>query len=217
MLISTGGGLAGIGEEDAATIGHNFEAVIADLETAHARGRRRPRLRGGRAPARRASSAPRATGAAGGGRRSDREAARRGWADSLTTGTAGTLSRSRVVAARERGAARGTGQRMAGHQPRGRIHKPDARRDGHRALARGRACIAPTTRARCKPDARRDGPWTGSPTRPYRAGTSPRSTGGKPGHARRMGVPRGAVGCRPGQHLKLKGRSAAPAQVVPLS
>jgi excinuclease ABC subunit B len=33
VLISTGGGLAGFGEEQAATIGHNFEAVIADLET----------------------------------------------------------------------------------------------------------------------------------------------------------------------------------------
>jgi excinuclease ABC subunit B len=34
VLISTGGGLAGIGDEEAAaTIGHNFEAVIADLET----------------------------------------------------------------------------------------------------------------------------------------------------------------------------------------
>jgi excinuclease ABC subunit B len=33
VLISTGGGLAGIGEEETATIGHNFEAVIADLET----------------------------------------------------------------------------------------------------------------------------------------------------------------------------------------
>src|SRR5205809_3342267 len=33
VLISTGGGLVGIGEEDTATIGHNFEAVIADLET----------------------------------------------------------------------------------------------------------------------------------------------------------------------------------------
>ncbi len=33
VLVSTGGGLAGIGEgEAAATIGHNFEAVIADLE-----------------------------------------------------------------------------------------------------------------------------------------------------------------------------------------
>ncbi|HYY37952.1 MAG TPA: helicase-related protein, partial [Xanthobacteraceae bacterium] len=32
VLISTGGGLAGVGEEDTATIGHNFEAVIADLE-----------------------------------------------------------------------------------------------------------------------------------------------------------------------------------------
>jgi excinuclease ABC subunit B len=33
VLVSTGGGLAGIGEEAAATIGHNFEAVIADLQT----------------------------------------------------------------------------------------------------------------------------------------------------------------------------------------
>jgi len=33
VLVSTGGGLAGIGEETTATIGHNFEAVIADLET----------------------------------------------------------------------------------------------------------------------------------------------------------------------------------------
>jgi len=33
VLISTGGGLAGIGEEETATIGHDFEAVIADLET----------------------------------------------------------------------------------------------------------------------------------------------------------------------------------------
>src|SRR5262249_52187809 len=33
VLISTGGGLAGVGEEETATIGHNFEAVIADLET----------------------------------------------------------------------------------------------------------------------------------------------------------------------------------------
>jgi excinuclease ABC subunit B len=34
VLVSTGGGLAGIGDEAAAaTIGHNFEAVIADLET----------------------------------------------------------------------------------------------------------------------------------------------------------------------------------------
>jgi excinuclease ABC subunit B len=32
VLVSTAGGLAGIGEEDAATIGRDFEAVIADLE-----------------------------------------------------------------------------------------------------------------------------------------------------------------------------------------
>jgi excinuclease ABC subunit B len=33
VLVSTGGGLSGIGEEDTATIGHNFEAVLKDLET----------------------------------------------------------------------------------------------------------------------------------------------------------------------------------------
>src|SRR4051794_23963040 len=33
VLVATTGGLAGVGEEDTATIGHNFEAVIADLET----------------------------------------------------------------------------------------------------------------------------------------------------------------------------------------
>src|SRR4029077_2062830 len=32
VLISTGGGIAGIGDEEAATIGHNFEAVIAAIE-----------------------------------------------------------------------------------------------------------------------------------------------------------------------------------------
>jgi len=33
VLVSTAGGITGIGDEDTATIGHNFEAVIADLET----------------------------------------------------------------------------------------------------------------------------------------------------------------------------------------
>jgi excinuclease ABC subunit B len=33
VLVSTAGGITGIGEEETATIGHNFEAVIADLET----------------------------------------------------------------------------------------------------------------------------------------------------------------------------------------
>ena len=32
VLVSTEGGLSGVGEEDAATIGHNFQAVLADLE-----------------------------------------------------------------------------------------------------------------------------------------------------------------------------------------
>jgi excinuclease ABC subunit B len=33
VLVSTTGGITGVGDEDTATIGHNFEAVIADLET----------------------------------------------------------------------------------------------------------------------------------------------------------------------------------------
>jgi excinuclease ABC subunit B len=33
VLVSTAGGIAGIGDDESASIGHNFEAVIADLET----------------------------------------------------------------------------------------------------------------------------------------------------------------------------------------
>jgi excinuclease ABC subunit B len=33
VLVSTGGGITGIGDDESASIGHNFEAVIADLET----------------------------------------------------------------------------------------------------------------------------------------------------------------------------------------
>src|SRR5439155_12659995 len=33
VLVSTAGGITGIGDDATATIGHNFEAVIADLET----------------------------------------------------------------------------------------------------------------------------------------------------------------------------------------
>ena len=33
VLVSTAGGITGIGDDETATIGHNFEAVIADLET----------------------------------------------------------------------------------------------------------------------------------------------------------------------------------------
>jgi excinuclease ABC subunit B len=33
VLVSTAGGISGIGDDETATIGHNFEAVVADLET----------------------------------------------------------------------------------------------------------------------------------------------------------------------------------------
>jgi excinuclease ABC subunit B len=33
VLVSTAGGISGIGDDETATIGHNFGAVIADLET----------------------------------------------------------------------------------------------------------------------------------------------------------------------------------------
>ena len=33
VLVSTAGGITGIGDDETATIGHNFEAVVADLET----------------------------------------------------------------------------------------------------------------------------------------------------------------------------------------
>ena len=71
VLISTGDGSGEF--EDAATIGHNFEAVIADLETRMREAADRSRLRGSRAPARRDQAAARHR--AGGGGRSDRQAA----------------------------------------------------------------------------------------------------------------------------------------------
>ncbi len=55
VLIAAGAGEAGE-FEDAATIGHNFEAVHRRSRNPHARRRRRPRLRGSRAAARRAQA-----------------------------------------------------------------------------------------------------------------------------------------------------------------
>ena len=75
VLVSTGAGIAGIGDDDAHRSGTISKPCIADLENADARGRRRSRLRGGRAPARRDQAAARDR--AGGDRRPDREAAER--------------------------------------------------------------------------------------------------------------------------------------------
>ena len=71
VLISTGGGLAGIGDEDDRHHRAQFRGGDRRPGDPHARGRRRSRLRGGRAAARR-DQAP-AHDRAGGGRRSDRQ------------------------------------------------------------------------------------------------------------------------------------------------
>ena len=108
VLISTGG--AGAGEfAEAATIGHNLEAVHRRSRDAHARGRRRSRLRGGRAAARR-DQAP-ARDRDGGARQPDR-ARRDGGADqgpAVTRAPAQAGSRRdghRAVARGEAGACR---------------------------------------------------------------------------------------------------------------
>ena len=72
VLVEIGdGGMA----DDVISIGHNFEAVLGRPRNTNARSRRRPELRGSRAPARRSQTPPRHRD--GRGRRSHRKAARR--------------------------------------------------------------------------------------------------------------------------------------------
>jgi len=173
VLIGTGGGEAG-GFEDAATIGHNFEAVISDLETRmreaaadldfEEAARLRDELKRLRATELAVTDDPTAKrpGIGGQGGRSTAPLAR------APSPPAGEGRRA------QRGGVRGTG--TGGGQSR--VHKPNLDEMGI-ALYHEVAPHRPDDKRPHKPTLDEMGP--GPESKPYRAGSSPRSTGGKPG------------------------------------
>jgi excinuclease ABC subunit B len=166
VLVGTGGGEAG-GFEEAATIGHNFEAVIADLET---------RMREAAADLDFEEAARL------------RDEIKRLRATELAViddptakkpGTGGMLARAPSPPAGEgrraqRGGVRGSGASGG----RSRIHKPTLDEMGialYHEVARHR----PDDKRPRKPTLDEMGP--GPESKPHRPGAGPRSTSGKPG------------------------------------
>jgi excinuclease ABC subunit B len=157
VLVSTGGGEAG-GFEEAATIGHNFEAVIADLET---------RMREAAADLDFEEAARL------------RDELKRLRATELAVIDDPTAKRPGASGAGASPHARRGGEGQAGTPGgRSRIHKPSLDEMGI-ALYHEVAPHRPDDKRPRKPTLDEMGP--GPESKPHRPGAGPRSTHGKPG------------------------------------